>query len=181
MIKVSILTVSDSAVQGTRKNISGPAIRKRCEELGWRVEGEDTVPDEESAIAERLRSWADDSVASVILTTGGTGISARDVTPEATRSVLDREIPGMAELMRSKGSEQTKFAALSRALAGTRKRTLIVNLPGSPRGAVHSLDAIQHLAPHVIDLLEGKTEHSASAKLKTVAETPGAGATSQEI
>lgn len=165
MIRVAILTVSDSAVRGTRENTSGPAIRKRCEELGWRVAEEDLLPDDQSAIARRLGDWADASVASVVLTTGGTGVSARDVTPEGTRSILDREIPGMAELMRSKGLEQTNFSVLSRAIAGTRKRTLIINLPGSPRGAVHSLNTIAHLVPHVVDLLEQRTEHSTSAKL----------------
>jgi molybdopterin adenylyltransferase len=167
MIKVAILTVSDSAVRGTREDTPGPAIRECCEELGWSVAEKEVVPDNETVIARRLREWADSSVASVILTTGGTGLSARDVTPEATRSILDREIPGIAELMRSKGLEETRFSVLSRAVAGSRKGTLIVNLPGSPRGAVHSLKAVGDLVPHVIDLLEGRTEHASNAKLKT--------------
>ena len=167
MINLAILTVSDSVDRGTREDTAGPAIRERCKELGWPVAEEDVVPDDESVIARRLQGWADSSIASVILTTGGTGLSVRDVTPEATRSILDREIPGIAELMRSKGLEETRFSVLSRAVAGSRKRSLIVNLPGSPRGALHSLKVIENLVPHIIDLLEGRTEHAPGAKLKT--------------
>jgi molybdenum cofactor synthesis domain-containing protein len=161
VIQVAILTISDSAVAGTREDLSGPALQARCEELNWTVVQRDVVPDEETAISQRLKSWADDSVAGLILTTGGTGVSPRDVTPEATRAVLDREILGLAELMRAKGLEQTKFSVLSRALAGNRRQALIVNLPGSPKGAVFSLAAVESLIPHILDLLRGKTEHCA--------------------
>lgn len=159
MIRVAILTVSDSVISGKREDASGPALRDRCRELNWPVVEETVVPDDDNAIAEQLRTWADTNVAPLILTTGGTGVSSRDITPEATRRILDREIPGLGELMRREGMGQTKFSALSRGVAGIRKRSLIVNLPGSPRGAVYSFQTIQDLIPHVMDLLEGHTEH----------------------
>jgi molybdenum cofactor synthesis domain-containing protein len=159
MIAVSILTVSDSAAAGKRKDLSGPALRARCEELGWQVVSQQTVADDAHRIEERLAAWSDKRECRLILTTGGTGVALRDVTPEATRAAIEREIPGLAEMMRSEGRKHTKFAVLSRGVAGTRGETLIVNLPGSPKGAVESLDAIQELIPHTLDLLAGKTEH----------------------
>ncbi len=158
-IRVAILTVSDSVVAGTRVDASGPALRKRCEELGWPIVDAEAVPDEIEAITAQLRAWADGDVVSLILTTGGTGIAPRDVTPEATRNVVEREIPGLPELMRTKGLEQTIYSPLSRSVAGSRKRALIVNLPGSLKGALFSLEVVEHLVPHVIDLLSGKTAH----------------------
>lgn len=161
MIRVAILTVSDSAARGLREDTSGPALERRCRELGWEIADRQTVSDDEEGIARQLGEWAGNTDVSLILTTGGTGVAARDVTPEATRRVLERELPGLAELMRAKGLEQTRFSALSRAVAGTRGRTLIVNTPGSPRGALHSFEAIRDLIPHIVDLLAGRTEHTA--------------------
>jgi molybdopterin adenylyltransferase len=159
VIRVAILTVSDSVTTGAREDRSGPALASRCEELQWPVVHTAITPDDVEAIAERLRDWADTSLASLILTTGGTGVAPRDVTPEATRAVIDRELPGLGELMRAQGLEQTRFSVLSRAVAGTRQRSLIVNLPGSPAGALHSLRVIEDLVPHIIHLLAGRTEH----------------------
>jgi len=160
MIQVAVITVSDSAVAGTREDRSGPKLRERAEALGWDVRSLDLVPDELDEIAAKIRTLADSGLVSVILTTGGTGVALRDVTPEATREVIDREIPGLSELMRSEGHKFTPLAVLSRGLAGVRGRTLIVNLPGSPKGAVESLDAVAPLIPHVVDLLEGRTSHA---------------------
>ena len=158
MIQAAILTVSDSAPAGTRPDTSGPALAARVIELGWTVAATGLVPDDTAAIAATLCEWSDAGLG-LLLTTGGTGLSERDVTPEATRLVIEREIPGIAEWIRARGMEQTKMSILSRGLAGQRKRSLIINLPGSPRGALFSLQAIEHLVPHVIDLLQGNTQH----------------------
>jgi molybdopterin adenylyltransferase len=181
VIRVAILTISDSAIAGTRQDLSGPVLIDRCSELNWQVLETSLVPDDRSAISRQLTDWADSGTVSLILTTGGTGVAPRDVTPEATRAVLDREIPGIAELMRLRGLDQTRFSALSRAVAGSRRRALIVNLPGSPRGAVYSLKIIEDLIPHVVQLLEGDTQHEDShdAKLSLAVETRRAGEASE--
>jgi molybdopterin adenylyltransferase len=158
-MNAAVITISDSASSGARPDKSGPALRQRLEQQGWTVLVSEVIPDEVDQIAARLTELADGGSVSAIFTTGGTGIATRDVTPEATRSILDREIPGLSELMRAKGRESTPRAALSRSLAGTRGCVFIVNLPGSPRGAVESLDAILELVPHIMDLLSGRTHH----------------------
>src|SRR5262245_29033211 len=136
MIEAAVLTISDSAHNGTRVDRSGPAVRERLEQLGWRVAMVEVLPDAADRIGARVIELSDSGKVGAIFTTGGTGLAARDVTPEATRRVLDREIPGFGEVMRASGRSFTPLASLSRAIAGTRGKVLIVNLPGSPKGAV---------------------------------------------
>jgi molybdopterin adenylyltransferase len=156
LIRVAIVTISDSAVAGTREDLSGPALEHRAVELGWTVEKRALVPDDRTLIAKTIVNLCD---CDLILTTGGTGLGPRDVTPEAVKLIAEREVPGFGELMRSEGRKSAKFAPLSRGGAVTRASTLIVMLPGSPRGAVESLDAVAGLVPHAVDLLNGRTEH----------------------
>jgi molybdopterin adenylyltransferase len=158
VIRVAIVTVSDSVVAGTREDRSGPALRERVATLGWETAEARLVADDRDLISDLIETL--DAV-DVILTTGGTGVAPRDITPEATRAVTDREIPGFGEVMRSEGRKSTPLAALSRGGAFSRGAVLVVNLPGSPRGAVESLDAVADLIPHVVDLLHNRTEHRA--------------------
>lgn len=152
-----VLTVSDSASTGKREDTSGPAVKEVLTEEGYQVVGREVVPDDAEVIAQALRRLV--GAADLIVTTGGTGLGPRDVTPEATSKVCERMVPGMAELMRAEGIKHTPFAALSRGICGAHGTTLIVNLPGSPMGAVESLGSILHLIPHALELLRGKTEH----------------------
>lgn len=164
------MTVSDSCAAGVNRDVSGEVLAGKMAEMGWRVEGREVVADEREAIAARLRALADERGAALVVTTGGTGIAARDVTPEAARDVAEREIAGFGEMMRAEGMKKTPRAALSRSLAVTRGRTLIVCVPGSPKGALESLEAVAGLIPHACELLAGRTEHGAreamSAKLE---------------
>jgi len=165
-IRFAVITVSDSSFAGTRQDRSGPAVEKRLSELGFDSVWRGIVPDEHAQIRDRLIELADRSDIDLIVTTGGTGVALRDVTPEATREAIDREIPGFGEQMRASGLRHTPRAVLSRAISGTRKRTLIINLPGSPAGAVQSLDAIVELVPHAVQLLKGDTAHPEPEVLK---------------
>ncbi len=160
MIRAAIITISDSAVARTREDRSGPALDAKAAELGWSVVNKLVLPDEDENISKALRELADSREIDVIVTTGGTGLAPRDVTPEATKRIAEREIPGFGELMRAEGLKNTRFAPLSRGGGATRGTTLILNLPGSPKGAVESLMAVAHLVPHVVDLLHGRTEHT---------------------
>lgn len=156
-IPAAVVTVSDSCSRGEREDRSGPAVAQFLEKLHFSVAAREVVPDNSIPIQNLLIRLARE--VPFIVTVGGTGIAARDVTPEATMAVCDRLVPGIAERMRSEGMKKTSFAALSRGVCGVRGKALILNLPGSPAGAVESLEAVAELIPHAIDLLSGKTEH----------------------
>ena len=154
-LRVAILTISDSVSQGKYEDRSGPSVAQACLAHQWQVASASVLPDERGHIEERLRGLADSGSFDLILTTGGTGVGPRDVTPEATSAVCDKLIPGLAEEMRRKGLESTPRAVLSRCIAGVRGTTLIVNLPGSPKGAAESLAAIAALLPHASQIVHG--------------------------
>jgi molybdopterin adenylyltransferase len=158
-IRAAVLTVSDGAHHGTRVDKSGPALVERLRASGFTVCEPAVLPDERDQIAGWLRAVIQDRSADVIFTTGGTGVAPRDITPEAVRDVIEREIPGFGELMRQSGRASTPFASLSRSMAGVAGTVLIVTLPGSPKAALESLGAILELVPHVHDLVNGRTAH----------------------
>jgi molybdopterin adenylyltransferase len=156
---VAVLTISDSVAGGTRQDVSGPALMERARQFGWQVAHTRAMRDEVSEIAGAMAELADSGAVDVILSTGGTGLTTRDVTPEAAKSIAQREAPGFGEVMRAKGRASTPMAALSRGGGYTRGGALILTFPGSPRGAVESLEAVAELIPHAVNLLQGKTEH----------------------
>jgi len=154
-MKAGILTLSDKGARGERTDLSGPALTDWLRPHGVETVLYEMIPDEEELISAKLSEWADGGELDIILTTGGTGVSPRDVTPEATMKVLERVIPGLGELMRFRSLAKTPSAAISRAVAGIRRRTLIINLPGSPKGAVENLEAVWEAVPHAVAKIQG--------------------------
>jgi len=161
MLNTGILTISDKGSRGQREDRSGEVIREMLSGINSTVVKYEIVPDEQGVIADKLVEWADKAGLDVILTTGGTGLGPRDVTPEATLSVVDKTVPGIAEAMRARSLEKTPMAVLSRAAAGVRKQCLIINLPGSPKAVRECLEVVLPAIPHAIEIIKGEvTEHN---------------------
>jgi molybdopterin adenylyltransferase len=160
-LTAAVITVSDSCSRGERADRSGPAVAEVLTKHNFTIAGTATVPDEQAAIREAILAAI--GRARLVVTTGGTGVAPRDVTPEATRAICERILEGVAERMRAEGAKKTPLAALSRAVCGVRGRSVILNLPGSPAGAVESLESVISLLPHALELLSGKTQHESPA------------------
>ncbi len=157
-LRFGILTSSDRSARGERPDLSGPALADLVIAQGWSVVRSRVLPDEQDPLSETLAAWADQDDLDIILTTGGTGFAPRDVMPEATRRIIEREAPGLAEAMRQESLKKTPHAMLSRAIAGIRGRVLIINLPGSPKGAVENLQVILSVLPHAVALLRDQPD-----------------------
>ena len=154
MLRFGVLTVSDRSARGERPDTSGPALVELIKSQGWEVTHTDILPDDQGILRESLAAWADRGDADIILTTGGTGFAPRDITPEATRAVIEREAPGLVEAMRSASGAKSPHAMLSRAVAGIRGKVLIINLPGSPKAAVENLQVVLPALEHAVQLLQ---------------------------
>ncbi len=169
--RAAIVTVSDSVAGGTREDLSGPAVSRMLQGAGWEVHSSEILPDDFSLLRERLSALASDTELDAVFTTGGTGIGPRDRTPEATTSVMERSVPGLADVMRREGLKKTPLAALSRAVVGVKAKVLLVNLPGSPVGAEDSLRAILDVLPHAVAVVRGEEVHE-PAKASSAPEQP---------
>ena len=162
MFNLGIFTISDKGWRGQRQDKSSQVIRESLSSIGGQVIKYEVIPDEKAVISGKLVEWADEGSIDVILTTGGTGLAERDVTPEATLSIVDKVVPGFGEVMRAESFHKTPFAVLSRAVAGVRGKCLIINLPGSPRGVRECLEVILPAIPHAVEIIKGEvTEHEA--------------------
>jgi len=160
MVRTAILTVSDKGAAGRREDGSAQAIRQVLSTGPYVEVDYQLVPDEQAMIRAKLRLWSEQGAVDLVLTTGGTGLSLKDRTPEATAEVIERQVPGLAELIRSSGVAHNPHAALSRGLVGVRRSTLIVNLPGSPAGASQALKAVLEILPHAVDVIRGEGQHA---------------------
>ncbi len=169
--RAAVVTVSDSVAGGTREDLSGPAVSRMLQGAGWEVHSSEILPDDFSLLRERLSALASDTELDAVFTTGGTGIGPRDRTPEATTSVMERSVPGLADVMRREGLKKTPLAALSRAVVGVKAKVLLVNLPGSPAGAEDSLRAILDVLPHAVAVVRGEEVHE-PARAPSAPEQP---------
>lgn len=160
MARIAILIASDKGAAGERIDTAGPLIAERCAAAGHTIAAQRIVPDDRDTIADALRDWCDSAAADVVITTGGTGLTPRDITPEATRDVAERDVPAIPIALARAGLEETPYAALSRGIAVTRAHTLIVNLPGSPKAVAEGLDVLIPLIPHIAELLAGPHDHT---------------------
>lgn len=165
MLRIGILTVSDRSASGERPDTSGPALAEEIRTQGWKIVEQKILPDDRTVLSQQLAEWCDRGEIDVILTTGGTGFSPRDVTPEATQAIVEHAAPGLVEAMRAASIQVTPHAMLSRATAGIRKHTLIINLPGSPKGALENLKVVLLVLPHAVQLLQEDPGSEASHRM----------------